>query len=178
MDAVSGDQQVGACDHDLFVRAAFDEARADFAIGQLLDLGEMMARPDPLLAEPISRRAQQDHLQIAAMDRQLRPGIASRKSALLAPDLLPELVEIDELAGRDRALGQRLQQPAVAQHFGRVRQQIDADPERTQALNRLVDARLDADALQRERGGEPANTSTDDDDVHDLGPAFIRPSRR
>src|SRR5262249_824147 len=96
----------------------------------------------------------------------LRPGVACCKPAQLAPDLLPELVQIDELAGRDRGLGQRLEQGALTQHLGRVRQQIDADPERTQLLDRFIDARPDAHTLERERGGEPADPRADDDDVH------------
>jgi hypothetical protein len=36
-----------------------------------------------------------------------------------------------------------------------VRQQIDSNPERTQLLDRFIDARLDADAREL-AGGEPA----------------------
>jgi hypothetical protein len=51
MDAIGGDQEVGVRDRDVLVRAALDEARADFAVRQLLDLGEMVAGPDPCVAD-------------------------------------------------------------------------------------------------------------------------------
>ena len=124
VDAVGGDQQIGVYDRDLLVRAACDEACAHFAFRQLLDRSEMVAGPNPCFGEPLPSRAEQDHLQIAAMDRQLRPGIARRKPARLAPDFLPELVEIDELACRNRSLGQRIEQPALAQYLGRVRRNL------------------------------------------------------
>src|SRR6188472_220206 len=121
---------------------------------------------DPRFAEPLARRTQQNHLQIAAMNRELRPGISRRQPARLAPDFLPELVEVDELVCCHGTIGQRIKETALAEHPARMRKQIDADPERTQFLDRFIDTRLDANAVELERSGEPRDAGADDDHVH------------
>jgi len=76
------------------------EARDDTSV-RYVPLLEMVAGVDAVCAEPRAGLLQQEHLQVPAMDRDLRPAIAGRAPARLAPDSLSVLREIYELGGGD-----------------------------------------------------------------------------
>ena len=65
-----------------------------------------MARRDGLGPEPFADGREQEHLQLAAVDRVLRPAIAGGDAARLGPDSLTVLGEIRELRRRNRGRGE------------------------------------------------------------------------
>ena len=73
---------------------------------------------------------QQHHLQVAAMNRELRMLVARGAAERLLIDQLAEAIEEGRIRGRDRDLGQRLFEPERGEFLGGMRQQIDADADR------------------------------------------------
>ena len=118
------------------------------------------------LAEPRARRLIDHALQLAAMDRELRHVEARVGAAQLAPDLLPEAVEVEQLVGADRDRVEPLQQAELLQLLDGVRQRVDADAELADAVGLLVDLAVDAARMQHQRGGQPAHASADNDGLH------------
>src|SRR2546430_8296556 len=98
MDAVGGDQKfafVGACG---LAGRLVDEFGAD-AVGGFGPAGEVMAGENIFATQPLDRGVEQNLLQRAAMDRELRPLVAGLAAARLAPDRLAMFGEISEFAG-------------------------------------------------------------------------------
>src|SRR5260370_29356461 len=75
-----------------------DEARRDRA-ALLLEALDAPAEFDAARTQPLLGRAIQDHLQLAAMDRELRPRQAGMPAARVGPDRLAVAVCVDQLAG-------------------------------------------------------------------------------
>ena len=107
------------------------------------------------LAEPRARRLIDHALQPAAMDRELRHVEAGVGAAQLAPDLLAEAVDVEQLVGADRDRVEPLQQAELLQLLDGVRQRVDADAELADAVGLLVDLAVDAARMQHQRGGSP-----------------------
>jgi hypothetical protein len=61
----------------------------------------MMTGENVLSPQPLGRGIEQDLLQRAAMDRELRPFVAGLDAARLAPDRLALLGKIREFPGAD-----------------------------------------------------------------------------
>src|SRR5205823_6453890 len=99
VDAVGTDQQV-TLDLTDGLTGRIDETRDDL-VATLLQAGEMMTGRNRLRPQPFSDRRQQDLVQLAARDRNLRPAIAGGLAARLRPDQLPVLVVEGELGGED-----------------------------------------------------------------------------
>ena len=128
MDAVGGDQEFAFVGASRLAGRLVDELGAD-AVVSLGPAGEVVAGEDVRLAQPFGRGVEQDLLQRAAMDRELRPLVAGLDAARLAPDRLAMFGEIGEFAG---AYGRGVK-PVVQAEFDqlahRMRQHIDADAE-------------------------------------------------
>ncbi len=120
---------------------------------------------DPARSEPLDGRVEQDLLQRAPMDRELRPGIAGREPACLSPDLLAPPRAVHERLGRDGAPAQVVEQPERVELAHGVRQQVDADAERAHLAGGLEHVDLDTDLVEPERGREPADAAADHHDV-------------
>jgi len=93
----------------------------------LLDAGAVMAGMEPVAPDAGNERTEQDHLQIAAMDRELRMIVARRASQRLLINQLAKSVEKGRVFGRDCSLRQHLLQSKRSELLGRMRQQVDAD---------------------------------------------------
>ena len=103
MDPVGADQDVaGAIGRSGEVR--------DHAIGILIEADQPMADVDRRFADPLRGGLIEQALQLAAMDRELRPGIARIQATRLGPDALAEPVAVDQLLGSDAGHVQAFQQ--------------------------------------------------------------------
>src|SRR5215472_17360149 len=98
MNAVGGNQQRAFVGARWPVRGAIDEVGAN-AIRRLAPVREMMAGQNVPCAQPLGRGIEQDLLQNAAVDRELRPFVAGVQSAWLTPDRLPALGEVGKFPG-------------------------------------------------------------------------------
>src|SRR5690606_39956576 len=67
---------------------------------------------------------------------------------------------------------QRIEQAELLQLVDGVRQQVDANPQRSQFLGAFVDAATDAALVQQQCQGEAADARAGDHDVHGLSPAL------
>src|SRR3954469_9261267 len=123
---------------------------------------------EPTLAEPRARCLIDHVLQLAAMDRELRHLEAGVGAALLAPDLLPETVKVEQLAGADRDRVEPLQQPKLLWLLDGMRQRVDANTELANGVGLLIDLAIDAARMQHQRRNEPANSAADDNGLHVL----------
>ena len=135
----------------------------------------MMAGEDVLLAQPFDRGIEQDLLQRAAMDRELRPFVAGLDAARLAPDRLAALGEIGELLGADGVRIERVEQAEFDQFAHRMRQHVDADAERLQLGHAFEHFGGNADLVQAERQRQPADAAACDEYGH-VTPLFCRAS--
>ena len=135
MDAVGADQEIA-------LRFAgrrtgrICEARDDL-VAALLQAGEMMAGRERVRTEPLVDGAEQDLVQLAARDRDLRPAVAGGLAARLGPDQLPVLVVEGELGGEDAGTGKLLAEPERGELAHRIGLQIDAEPDRLELRHRL-----------------------------------------
>ena len=141
----------------------------------LLERNEMVTGKYIVGADPLLHRGQQDHLQIATVDRVLRPGISGGEPAWLGPDQLAELVVIAEFRGLDRRRSQCVAEAELDQFAHRIRLQIDADAERLDVDGQFVDLRIDAGRMKAERGRKSANAGPDHHHLHRRAPD-TRPS--
>src|SRR5687767_8141374 len=117
---------------------AVEEIRGDAGI-VLRERTEARAEMEAALAKLRTRRLIDDVLQLAAMDRELRHVETSVGAAQLAPDLLPEAVEVEQLVGADRDRVEPLEQAKLFQLLDGVRQRIDTDAQFADRFGLLVD---------------------------------------
>jgi hypothetical protein len=85
MDAVGGDQQRAIVSAGRLTRRLVDEVGAH-AVRGLGPPDEVMTGKDVLPAQSLGRGIEQDLLQRAAVDGELRPFVAGFDAARLAPD--------------------------------------------------------------------------------------------
>src|SRR5262249_18280633 len=126
VDAVAGHQNIAPLrgQHPT-VRA--DEMRGDASL-VLLDRAAAMSNDEILRADARAHGIQQHLLQIAAVEREMRPLMAGRKPPWLAVDELAVAREEGVVLGRASGGDERVLQPERAQLLYRMRSQIDADP--------------------------------------------------
>ena len=125
-----------------------------------------MAGENVLFSQPFDRGIEQNLLQRAAMDRELRPFVTGLDAARLAPDRLAVLGEIRELLGADSGRIERVVQAELDQFAHRMRQHVDADAERPQLGHAFKDFCRNADLVQAERQRQPADAATRDENSH------------
>jgi hypothetical protein len=118
---------------------------------------------DVVRADLRLHRVEQDRLQIAAMDRELRPWVARPAPQRLLIDELAEAVEKDTLGGLDRDARERRLQAELAERLGRVRQEVDADPDRLDLGRGLEDAARNAAPMQLQCERQAADAGPDDE---------------
>ena len=134
----------------------------------LLEANEVMTGADPLGAEARTNRVKQDDEQLAAMDRILRPAIAGGAAAWFRPDQLAVFVVVGERRRFDRGLGERIAQTELGELAHCIGLQVDADAERAQRDDELIDAAINAGGVQAERRGQPADATADNENLHGL----------
>ena len=165
MDAVGADQQIGPVRRQFLAGGPVDEMGLN-AIRVLDEMREAMTGEDAFAADPRPHRIVKDEMQVAAVDRVLRPAVAGGDSSRLGPDQLAELVVIGEGGGLDGDLGKLVAKAELDQLADGVRLQIDADAERLDRRNLLEDRHVDARRMQAQRRGEAADTAPDHQNFH------------
>ena len=165
VDPVGADEQVGLDRAQLAGRPLADLGHD--ATGMLLEALEREAARDDVRAQALLHGAQQQHLQLAAMDRDLRPAVAGGAPARLAVDAAAEAVVVDELLRRDAGGLDLLAEPELGELADGVRQQVDAGAVSLDAAGRLDDLDLEACLVQAERGGEAADPTARDEHPHE-----------
>jgi len=106
------------------------------------------AEVNALRADPRLHRVEQERLQVGAVDRELRPGVAGAAPQRFLIYELAEAVEKDTLGGLDRDARERRLEAELAEDLGSVRQQVDADTDRLDLRRRLEDAARNAAPMQ------------------------------
>jgi hypothetical protein len=99
---------------------------------------------DPVGAEPVDERGQQDLLQVAAMDGELGVLVPGEASGRLAEDELAEAVEERRLPGGDTDGRELVLEAEPGEDPRRMRQDVNADPNRAHPRNCLVDLAINA----------------------------------
>ena len=118
------------------------------------------------LPQPFDRGIEQDLLQRAAMDRELRPFVTGLDAARLAPDRLAVLGEIRQFPGADAGRIELVVQAELDQFAHRMRQHVDADAERPQLGHAFEHFGGNADLVQAERQRQPADAAAGDEYGH------------
>src|SRR5471032_3324578 len=166
VDAVGADQYVGLRRLD-GAAVAVDEAGEDLA-ALLLERRDAAAEPDLVRAQDLLRGLEQDHLQLAAMNRELRPRQAGVAAARIGPDRLAVAVGVAQLARLDAGRGQCRLHAEARQDAHGARLDVDADAQRTELAHGFEDVDIEARALEAHRGGEAADARAGNDDLHGL----------
>ncbi len=115
--------------------------------------------------EPVGDRVEEQSLQLAAVDRELRDGEAGIEPAGLAKDVAPVRRLVDQLARADADHVELIEESEAGEMPDRVRQDVDADAQLAHLAGALVDRRREALLVQRECEREPADAAADDRDV-------------
>ncbi len=170
MDAVAGneDRAFGGRQIALLVAEGDDHAAID-----ILAVDRLAARHHRALAGAGFQRMEQHHLETAAMDGELRPGIARELPARLRPDLLALLGEIGDLAGAHADRVHLRLEPHLEQFAHGMRLHIDADAQRLQLAHLLEDAKRNARLMARNGKRQAGNAGPGDDDGHE--PSRVAP---
>ncbi len=109
---------------------------------------------------------EQHHLQVAAMDGELRHVVAGKAAGRLAVDELAEAVVEAIFARGDGDLGERIFETERAEFARGMRQDVDADADRLELGRRLEDAAGDAGAMQHQAQRQAADAGADDEHFH------------
>ena len=125
----------------------------------------MAAGVDAVGADVGERRGMQDGVQLAAMDRDLRPSVAGRKPPRFIPDRLAALGEVRQRRGCQPVAGQFVGEPERIELAHGVGQQVDSDAQRLDAIDALEHPDGEAGTVQAQRGRQAADSSTGDDDI-------------
>jgi hypothetical protein len=161
VDAVRADQQragrlrarpVGVLDQ-----------RADAAVGILGVAGDAAAEPHCAGTGALDQPPIEQHMEMAAVHRILRPVVAGEFPARLRIDVVA--VEGDQrpfLRRHADAVEIALREAEIGELAHGVGLHIDADAERAQFARRLEHDAGYADLVQRQRGGEPADAPARD----------------
>jgi hypothetical protein len=96
----------------------------------------------------------QDHLQLAAMDGELRPRQAGMAAARISPDGLAVAVGVAQLARLDGGRGQGRLQAEARQDAHGAGLDVDADAERPELAHGLEDLDVETRAMEAHRGGQ------------------------
>ena len=164
VDAVGTDQQVSF----RFARrlaGRIDEAGKDL-VAALLQACELVAGDERPRTQAGMDGREQDVLQLAARDRDLRPVVTRGLAARLGPDQLPMPVVEGEFGGEDARAREFFTQSQRGELAHRIRLQIDPVANRLEPGNRFIDAAVDADLVEAERGRKAGNAATDNDHLH------------
>ena len=108
---------------------------------------------------------EQDPLQVAAVNGELRMIVTRRAAERLLVDQLAKAIEEGRIGGRDRDFGQFLLQTKPGQFLGRMRQQVDADTHGSDFGGRLEDTAGNSGIMQRKPKRQSAYAGPDDNDV-------------
>ena len=127
-------------------------------------------------AETFLDGGEQDHLQVAAVNRILRPCISGGEPPRLGPDQLAVLVVIAELCGLDRRRRQCVAQPELDQLTHRIRLQIDPGTERVHVRHQFVDVRIDTGGMKAERGAKSPDAGSNHHHLHRRSPEALSSS--
>src|SRR4051812_26700520 len=126
------------------------------AIRVLNEMREAIAGEDALASDPRPYGIIKDEVQVAAVDRVLRPAIAGGDSSWLGPDELAELVVVGEGGGFDGDLGQFVAEAELDQLANGIWLKVDADTERLDLWHLLEDIHVDARRMQTQSCGQAA----------------------
>lgn len=127
----------------------------------LLDMRQMHAGMQAMLADHPLHFPEQDALQPAAVDGILRPVVARFQSARLPPDELAELVVVRKILRADGRPVQLILQTEIPQDAHRVGEQVDAHAQFLQRFDRFIDLDFDSGAMQEQRRRQSADPRTD-----------------
>src|ERR1700704_2137352 len=108
----------------------------------------MMVGGQPVGSGARPKRFEQQHLQIAAMDRELRMLIARDTAERLPIDQLAETIEEGRVLSGDRDLRQIGLQPERGKFFGGMREEIDTDADRLDFGSGFKDPARNSGAVQ------------------------------
>ncbi len=163
MEPVARHRRVGAHGRERLAARRVLEAQRDAAF-VLIDPAAIVGHDDGVRADARLDRVVEHGVQIGAMEGVVGKIVAGVAPAGLAVDQLAVLVEEGELARLDADARDRLAQPQLEQSAHRMREKIDADPERLKVAGDLVHAAGDAVRVQVKREREPADAAAYDCD--------------
>ena len=143
--------------------SAFDQ-RAHAAVGILPIAGHPAAEPDRLRPDPLDHLVMQQHVELATMNRILRPVVAGQEPAGLGIDVIA--VEPDQrpfLCGQAHPVEIVFGDAEIVEFTHGIGLQIDADAERAHVPDRFEDNAGHADLVERQGCRQPTNAAAGDD---------------
>ena len=164
VDPVRADEDVGF-DRLQAAGGAVTQLGAYAAAG-LLEARERPPAAHGARSESLLHGVEQHALQLAAVDRVLRPAVPGATAARLAADAVAEAVVVGELRGRHRDGLERLGEAELGQLADRVGEEVDAGADRLDAARGFDDRDIDARVVQADGGRQPADAAPGDQDPH------------
>ena len=127
----------------------------------------MMTVEQIVRAETLNNGVEQDLVQRAAMDRELRPLVSGLYPARFAPDRLSMLGEVRQFLRPDAGGIELLEQAEFDQFAHCMRQHIDADAKRLQFRHAFKHAARNTDLVKAQCERQPADPAPRDKNRHD-----------
>ena len=162
MQAVGSDQQ-SAVAFELTAVPRLDQRRD--TTGAISITGYALAQTDRVGAEPLEHGAVQQHLELAAVHRVLRPTVAGEQAASLGVDIVAIAPDQRPFAGLDADAVQHLGVDAeVIELANGVRLQVDTDTERLEVLNRFQHHTGHTDLMEGEGDTQSSDAAPGNED--------------
>src|SRR5712691_7635243 len=163
VESVAGDRDIGAHGRKRLGADRVLEMHRDAAL-VLVHAPALVGHDYGVRADARADRVVEHGVQVGAMERVVGKLVAGAAPAGLAVDQLAVLVEERELTRLDADARDRFAEPQLEQPAHRVREKIDADPERLELGGGLVYPAGNAAAVQVKREREPADAAAYDRD--------------
>src|ERR1700675_2448496 len=125
----------------------------------------MMVGVEPVMSGTGAKSLEQHHLQVAAMDGELRMSVTRGPAEGLAINQLAEAIEEGRVLGGDRDPRQVRFKSERGQFPGGMRKQVDANSDRPDFGRRFKYPAGDSSGVQRQPKGQSADAGPDDKDV-------------
>src|ERR1700722_13979022 len=163
MDAVGPNENIGLVGQ-FGPGISINEASHDL-VAPLLEARKPQPASEVFGSNAVADGANQEDLQLSAVDRNLRPPVSSGDSPWLAVDELSELVAEVEALRSDARHRKHVAKSKLGQLADRGRLQVNAHTERRRIAHRLIDPDRYSSLMQAERKTQPTDAATGDNDL-------------
>src|SRR3954452_23138208 len=123
-----------------------------------------MPGQDAVSTKSFARRCEQDHLQFAAVNGELRPAVTGGFPARLRPNTLAVPGVICEFRGRYGCRREQVTQSEIRKFAYRVGEGVDAHAQRLDRIDAFEHAAIDSDLMEAERRCQAGDAAADDQD--------------
>ena len=172
MDAIGADKDIALRGDSAGTFKRIDKIGRDATF--ILDKpSEPAAGDDGVRACAFEKGVEEKLLEPATMDGKLWHFVACMHAAKFGPNFLSGFGEIGQAFRSEPHLIKHAEEAKRLKLADCVRQDVDADPGLTDRSGCFIDLDVDIARVQHQSGGQPANSTASDNDLHVTGPQAV-----